>query len=109
MACRSGLHLHVLRRISDPTACFICRMGCSLDIRAPGNKFVLKFRHEALHRPGARFAEGADGPPAGDIVRDAEQIIRVALAALAVRQAMKRLAHPERTFPARGALAATFV
>src|SRR5204863_4920436 len=76
--------------------------------RAPRNKLVFELVHKAQHRPGAGFAEGADGPSL-DVLCDMDQIIRVLLAPEPVREAMQRLAHPERTFAAGSALAAALV
>src|SRR5262245_18238746 len=74
-----------------------------------GDELVLELADEALHRPGAGFAEGADGAAARNIIRDLDQVIRILGAALAVGEAMERFAHPERTFAARRALSAAFV
>src|ERR1035437_5949375 len=74
-----------------------------------GNKFVFELRYETLHRPGAGFAERANRAAAGNVVGDLHEVIRVLLAAFAVRETVQRLAHPERTFAAGRALAAAFV
>ena len=50
--------------------------------RAPGDEFILELADEALHRPGAGFAKGADRAPAGDVVGNPDQVIGVALAGL---------------------------
>ena len=47
--------------------------------------------------------------PPGMLSAMLHEVIRVALAAFAVREAMQRLAHPERAFAAGRALAAAFV
>src|SRR5216683_1035541 len=72
--------------------------------RALGYKLIFKLTHKALHRPGAGFAKGANGPATGDVVGDTDQIVRIGLAALAMTEAVESFAHPERTFATRGAL-----
>src|SRR5450756_407253 len=56
--------------------------------RALGNEFVFELRHETLHGPRAGFAERADRAAAGNVVGDLHEIIGVALAAFAVREAL---------------------
>src|ERR1017187_3154322 len=70
------------------------------------DEFIFELRHETLHGPRAGFAEGTNRAAAGDVVGDLHEIIRVTLAAFAVREAVQRLAHPERTFAAGRAQAA---
>src|ERR1700685_4665418 len=77
--------------------------------RAFRYKFIFELRDETLHRPRAGFAERANRAAAGNVVGDLHEIIRGGGAAFAVREAMQRLAHPERTFAAWRALAAAFV
>ena len=60
-----------------------------------GDEFVFELRQETLHRPGAGFAERADRAAAGNVVGDLHEVIRVLLAAFAVRETVQRLAHPE--------------
>ena len=77
--------------------------------RAFGDELFLELADKALHRPGTRFAEGADGAATGNVVRNLDEVIGVLLATVAVSQAMECLAHPKRTFAARRALTAAFV
>src|SRR5689334_5096683 len=101
------LLMRLVSASGDGSLCFKRGRTTLRLVRGPlGDKVVLELADEALHRPGAGFAEGADGPATGNVVRDLHQIIRVPLATFAVREAMERLAHPERTFTARRALAA---
>src|SRR5579871_2446058 len=74
-----------------------------------GDKFILELRDKTLNRPGAGFTEGADRAAARNVVRDADQIIGVLLAAVTVGQAMQGLVHPQSAFAAGRALAAAFV
>src|SRR5881394_2775378 len=60
-----------------------------------GDELVLELADETLHRPGAGFAEGADGASARNVIRDLEQVIRILGPAFAVGEAMQCLAHPE--------------
>src|SRR5262249_35159738 len=57
-----------------------------------GFKFIPELADEAQHRPGTRFAEGANRP-ALDIRSNLQEVIRVLLAALATRHALERLSH----------------
>src|ERR1035437_10270286 len=74
-----------------------------------GDKFVFELRQETLHRRRTGFAERANRAATGNGVGDLHEVIRVLLAAFAVRETVQRLAHPERTFAAGRALAAAFV
>src|SRR5437667_1156565 len=76
--------------------------------RAPGLELVFELVHEAEHRPGAGFAEGADGS-ALDVLRDVNQAIGVLPAAVPARETTQRLAHPEGALAAGGALATALV
>src|SRR5436190_649051 len=77
--------------------------------RTFGDELILELPDKTLHRPRTGFTKGADGASAGNVVRDAEQVIRVALPAFTMREAMQRLAHPERALAAGRALAATLM
>src|SRR5207245_163107 len=77
--------------------------------RALRDEFVFELAHEALHRPGAGFAKGANGPAAGDIVGDLDEVIGILPATLAVGKPIEHFGHPEGSFAAGGALAAAFV
>src|SRR5437879_8882522 len=57
-------------------------------------KFLWKFFDETLRRPGARFAERANGS-AGDIVADRFQSTRVFCHAAAVQHAFGNFFHPK--------------
>src|SRR5687768_5176004 len=70
---------HLIRWPGTPATRFV---GCAFR-----DEFVLELPDKTLHRPGAGFAEGANGSPAGNVVRDAKQVVRVALAAFPVREA----------------------
>src|SRR5881392_1963244 len=100
--CGPSYWPHLLHRPSTLGGAlrFICRASVL--------KLIFELLHEAQHRPGARFAEGANRP-ALDVLRDVQQVIGVLFASVTVREAMQRFRHPERTLPARRALAATLV
>src|SRR5580700_1761367 len=68
-------------------------------------ELVAELGDEALRRPGARLAEGADRA-ARDLVGDALQERAVLGARLAVHHARRDLLHPERALAARRALPA---
>src|SRR5258706_15986183 len=61
---------------------------------ATRDKLVLELPHKTLDGPRAGFSERADRPAAGDVVRDPDQVIRVALAPFAVSQTVQGLGHP---------------
>ena len=71
-------------------------------------EFFREFFDETLRRPGAGFAEGADGS-AGDVVGDGLERVRILHDAAAEQHAVGDLLHPERAFAARRALAAALV
>src|SRR5258706_4238284 len=76
---------------------------------ATRDKLVLELPDKTLHWPRASFSERANRPATGDVVRNPDQVVRVALAPFAMSQTMQGFGHPQRTFAARGALAAAFV
>jgi len=55
------------------------------------NKFIFEFRDKTLHRPGTSLAECADGAATGNVVGNLHEIIGIARAAFAVREAMQCL------------------
>src|SRR5256885_1422014 len=77
--------------------------------RALSHKLVLKLAHETLHRPRAGFTKGADRSSAWNIVGNTQQVIRIFLPSLTMCKSVQGFAHPQRTFAAGCALAATLV
>ena len=73
-----------------------------------GEQLVAEFPDDRLHRPGRRFAEGADRA-AVDLIGHAFQRVDVGRAGFSGDEAVGNLLHPGRTFAARRALAAGFV
>jgi hypothetical protein len=67
------------------------------------------FGYEALHGPGTSFPKSANRSPSRNVVGNPHQVLRVGFSALAMCQPVQRLGHPKRTFPAGGALSATFM
>src|SRR5881275_1631241 len=77
--------------------------------RAFGDELVLKLRNKTLYRPGTGLAKSANRAAARNVVRYAQQVVRVAGTTLAVSHSVQCFGHPQRAFPARGALPAALV
>jgi hypothetical protein len=72
-------------------------------------EFIPEFPNKTLHRPGTGLSERTNRSSARDVIRDPEQVLRILFPPFSMGESMQRLAHPERSLPARGALPATLM
>src|ERR1700678_2166 len=77
-------------------------------LRSICHEILAEFRDKALRGPGASFTKSTYGSP-GDIIGYRLQSVGISFGARPVKQTRSDLLHPKRSFPARRALAATFV